>query len=111
MASDSLLIDGDNLIARRSNTVFCFTLPDLNLNWMVEAASITADIADSVVLKGRAHCYSISVCLVNQVFLYPQFLFNVVNVINSDIPLNFYIRIWYQPSSRSPARKSMHLFL
>lgn len=37
VTSDSLLIDGDNLIARCCNTVFCLTLPELNLNWMTEA--------------------------------------------------------------------------
>ena len=37
VTSDSVLFDGDNLITRCCNTVFCLTLPDLNLNWMVEA--------------------------------------------------------------------------
>ncbi|MBO9202791.1 MULTISPECIES: hypothetical protein [Niastella] len=34
---DSVLLDNDNLIARCCNTVFCLALPDLNLNWMIEA--------------------------------------------------------------------------
>ncbi len=37
ITSDSVLIDGDNLITRCCNTVFCLTLPGLDLNWMVEA--------------------------------------------------------------------------
>ena len=36
VTSDSILIDGDNLITRCCNTVFCLTLPSLNLNWMIE---------------------------------------------------------------------------
>ncbi|WEK34524.1 MAG: hypothetical protein P0Y53_18715 [Candidatus Pseudobacter hemicellulosilyticus] len=35
--SDSALIDDDNLITRCCNTIFCLTLPQLNLNWMKEA--------------------------------------------------------------------------
>ncbi len=34
---DSVLIDEGNLIPRCCNTVFCLTLPHLNLNWMIEA--------------------------------------------------------------------------
>ena len=37
VTADSVLIDGDNLIARCCNTVFSLTIPDLNLNWMTEA--------------------------------------------------------------------------
>lgn len=37
ITSDVVLIDGDNLITRCCNTVFCLTLPELNLNWMTEA--------------------------------------------------------------------------
>jgi hypothetical protein len=34
---DSVIIDNDRLITRCCNTVFCLTLPDLTLNWMIEA--------------------------------------------------------------------------
>lgn len=37
VTSDSVLIDDDDLITRCCNTVFSLTLPNLNLNWMIEA--------------------------------------------------------------------------
>lgn len=37
VTTDSVLIDGDNLIARCCNTVFSLTLPGLDLNWITEA--------------------------------------------------------------------------
>ncbi|MDF2187912.1 hypothetical protein [Paraflavitalea sp. CAU 1676] len=37
VTSDAVLIDGDNLITRCCNTVFCLSIPELNLIWMAEA--------------------------------------------------------------------------
>lgn len=37
VTEDSIIIDYDHLITRCGNTVFCLTIPDLNLQWMTEA--------------------------------------------------------------------------
>jgi hypothetical protein len=37
VTTDSVIIEGDNLITRCCNSVFSITIPDLKLNWMTEA--------------------------------------------------------------------------
>lgn len=37
VSDDSVIIDNDRLVARCCNTIFCLSLPELDLQWMTEA--------------------------------------------------------------------------
>jgi len=57
VAQDSVIIDGQNLLLTCCNKVFCFQLPDLNLNWMIIADMATCfsifQYKDSYLIHGE----------------------------------------------------------